>query len=1299
MPIVSTDAPDPFALATGRLPNPAAAAAHDPDFLETAGAAFRQANVIGSAAERFHNFGGVTNDPEPNYSAWDDIKGTPYEDHWQIFAGSNNRRYTDALKRQVDTELQDRRTLAASGWTGTGLEVAAGIIDPTILIPVGGEIIKGRTAYTIGKSALSVGVAGGTAAAIQQTAISQSQELHTPEETGLAIGSSVVLGGLLGAGAAAVMRPAERAAASEALDKIITGEASVGAAQTPSASVADLTIAGTADKVAKATQFISPNLRLNQSPSAAAREVGQGLAEGTMYQAMNEEGRTLGPAVETLARMNYRARVADAVLAHGDIYKEMKQSGFNMPLGEFEEKIGQAMRAEDVGENDFISRAAKMWRETVVDPYFNEAKSAGLFEEGDDVKFAPSYFPRQYRTKVLTANEAQIKDEWTAYMEGRIQQDYATQAADLRDRATATDQELADLKLSPDERAATLAELEQRGTALDEANAEQVDRVTRINELRRAVAAARDEGNTVAESAAREQIAAVQREGGEGLSRYLSERRAIRSRHRRVDLNYAGLEDRQQQVLNGLSALEDANQRGLNRLVARGRVLQNAMQKLDPERIAGKVSTLKSSFAEVLRRSQKAQDRLARAAERLGDNAPAELADRLKREAAAEAGRHQRLTSLAERIDRLESLDPQARLDEVKATTDDLVSEVSDISLKRGEKAQRLRERLARLDPAKLDEQVKRLGTRKAEDMREFLNRFEIKRLGQGVDPMNAEAAPQFRDMAREIVDQVFDKLTGRDYGSGASVAPEYMTPVERGPVKERTLPIPDEVLQRQGVLNDNVVDVMHRYARVLGADTELTQRFGSPTLVDQITKIRDEYRTLRAGTEDPKELSRLTARERADIRDIQALRDLVRGTYKASENTSNFGRLVRALSHLNYIRSMGGAVIASLSDLYRPAMVHGLGTYMNEGIAPLLKNLEAVKLSVKEAQLAGQITERVLQHRMVSLGEIADPMARGSPVERMLENGSKIASRWNGIQHWTDGIKSLTSIMSQNRILNGEADARTLAFLGIDGDMASRINAQFAEHGEVMDGVHVAGTERWSDPEAVRAFRAAVSKDVDSIIVTPGVGDVPLFSHTPLGRMLLQFRSFMFAAHQRVLLRGMQEGKTRFVSGLVGMTSLGILAATLKAWRGGKERYERFERAAENPGYLIGEGLDNSGMFTLPFDVANTTEKLTNSLGFSFNPIKTPILSAGQLANPNSSNQAYSVRYASRGPLGTLLGPTAGMVEQGFTAGQSLTAMAQGDAPSTAAKNAATSFVPYNSYLGMREMLQAFEDDTPYSE
>src|SRR5690606_21488882 len=96
------------------------------------------------------------------------------------------------------------------------------------------------------------------------------------------------------------------------------------------------------------------------------------------------------------------------------------------------------------------------------------------------------------------------------------------------------------------------------------------------------------------------------------------------------------------------------------------------------------------------------------------------------------------------------------------------------------------------------------------------------------------------------------------------------------------------------------------------------------------------------------------------------------------------------------------------------------------------------------------------------------------------------------------------------------KADIERLAMSGIDPEMAGRIAEQFRQFGSRDGALAIPNSERWTDRQAVTAFRAAVSKEVDRIIVTPGVGDRPLWMSTEAGKMIGQFKSFSLASAQR---------------------------------------------------------------------------------------------------------------------------------------------------------------------------------------
>lgn len=538
---------------------------------------------------------------------------------------------------------------------------------------------------------MRVGAVAGASSALQEGVLQATQETRTGEESAINIGASVVLGGLLGGGVSLLTR-GQHDVAARALHGIVTSQpGSVGAASVERATVADMTVAGRgAERLASATQAISPNLRANFRESAAAREASQQLAENTLYQTMHGEGRSLGAAAETLARSTYNARMADAVKAHNAIYAEMKKAGTNMSRQDFEEATGNAMRNGDADANPFVARAASAWRERVFDPFKNEAVSLGLLPADVGVDTAASYLSRVWNREALTAREPEFKDIVTRFYGDRIASDYAESVDALKRRSAALDEELADLRLSPDERAAAMSEIEAGAARLNETNADQIDRVTRINRLRQQARDADKAGNRAAAREARAEAASVAAEGGDGLRTYLKQRGALRGRRRRVDMNYAGMADRTDTALNALADIEEANARSLTRLIARGRVFEREAQRLDPGKLANKLSDLRSAFYDVATRADKAADRAAKAIERMGPDADKAVAARLEKEAAAQRNRAERLNSLSARLETAEALDPDAAIAGLREAMEGAAREVSDTTLARGERAQRL---------------------------------------------------------------------------------------------------------------------------------------------------------------------------------------------------------------------------------------------------------------------------------------------------------------------------------------------------------------------------------------------------------------------------------------------------------------------------------------------------------------------------------------------------------------------------------------------------------------------------------
>lgn len=1435
--------------------------------------ALRSDNPISSAITKFQDMAGVSNDLlDPNYSPWQDVAGTKYEQYWKnTFAYSNNPQYTQALKRSIDRQENDRRTVDAGGAAGVISGIVAGTIDPTMLLPVGGEVkLVGKGVWTISKAALAGARAGGVGTALYEGALQSSQDIRSKEESFINIGSGIVLGAVLGGTLAGLLSPVQRVASERGLEEIANMPVpnSVGAAAAHSFTLDDMAINGTVTaNIAKKTAF-SPNLRGNFREAPLARQTYQELATNTLRQAMHEADvpLSLGPSVETNINVSLGETLGQALEHYPAIFRDAKKAGVGLDADAFDNAVGMAMRREDIGPNDFVSKAAALWRQKVIEPLTNQSIKLGLLPEDVSVSEAPSYFSRMYNVDKMTANKPQFMDITTTHFNDLLQQQYVNSVQKLKTRQQTLTEEAANLKLGPEERLAKLQELEGQRTALSEqfpTGSELADQIRTQKEIARK---AREGGDTAAESAANTRIDELKTASPE-FQQFKNEEAKLKKTARQVNLGYGGLQSKSDQISQQLTDLTASNFKSLSRLVKRGQGLAKELQSLDPEKARAKVSDLRSEFYAAVLRGERAQDRLAKQLEKLRadentkvasaqqeagvdlsrrdrikaattaleDTAPGEfrsievfpneepgyhrfryiakdgtavggnytvegnliegfnigdksnpvklgaaetkamfaqlaaqhpevdrvhafrttgargkagkekevwialtdkglktsgavtpekappirageavdqataieqqvrsdntaITDRLQKALDEERQRTAKLSEISDRLQAAEAIDSTADIAEVKNAVDELTQEISNRSLGRGEKAAELLDRLSRLNPEKVTERLAEIEQLQRDLQRKFYDQWEVKRLGEGVD-LTKEEIPDFSAHAKDMAQQVYDAITGNDYGS-ASVDPAFNLSARSGPLKDRTFHIPDEKIEP--FLENNVVKVMTRFARTMSAQIELARKFpGDPLLKNRFQEIKNQYDILINNAATEKERNKLQNDMKGTFRDLRSLLEIHRGSYMAKENASSFGRVVRSLMGFNYFRSMGGAALPSVSDVYGPAVFHGLGRAMEAGVPHLLEALQGVGPLVKEAKYAG-VAERLAHQRLLTISEIGDPYANGTAIERMIQNGTFIASKWNGLNLLTDFEKNFDAIIVQDRLnealLKG-TDDKFLAYSGMGPDMRTKVADQLQKHSEEMDGVTVANTDQWDDWDAVRAYRAAINFNVNADIVTRGAGDVPLFAYTPLGKALLQFKTFNLAAHQRTFLRAMQLGPAQFMSGLMGLTTIGMFATVLKAWRSGDQGWERFKNSAKNPGYMFGEGLDATGFFTLPIELANIAEKASARAGYAINPVKTPLLLAGRVINPDAPIQANSQSYAGQHSLADALGgPTVALMEDTATGpGGIVVDKVSGRPVSKQHLNATNRIIPYQSYLGMREMLQILEGNSPY--
>lgn len=431
-----------------------------PSAIETVGAALRKENPIVSAFNAFGNIKSTDSDNfDPDFRVVESIQGTEYEGQQSSFSDARNEDDVERIKRQLDRERDDDETLAASGAFGVFATLGAALLSPTSALPGGGIVTAAKGGVSIGKSALSVSKSALLAAGIDEAVLQGTQHTRSGQDTALALGGSVILGGFLGAGAAKLSK-VEFARSANAVEQVPESIQELDKAFRAYALEADAIEAGNlsdgprsvgaADANVslevlneKTFQFISkipilglitkttPVTRVMLSANHSARRVLAGLVETPLQWAVNAKGQTVNNGVvpvETRIRTRKHNEIATSFRDTEKLYAEYVNDG---PSGNvsnaaaplvgryqnfssngqkhhrtgFYQEVGKAMRNGDIHDIPQVQKAAQVIRKNVFDKSYKEMVELGIIDTDLNLKNGQSYLTRSY-------NNDKIKKNW-----------------------------------------------------------------------------------------------------------------------------------------------------------------------------------------------------------------------------------------------------------------------------------------------------------------------------------------------------------------------------------------------------------------------------------------------------------------------------------------------------------------------------------------------------------------------------------------------------------------------------------------------------------------------------------------------------------------------------------------------------------------------------------------------------------------------------------------------------------------------------------------------------------------------
>jgi hypothetical protein len=1193
--------------------------APEPTFSETIGAAFRMENDVTNVLDALSRPAFA---PQEGFQIGKSLRdydvqnrSSLFEDYRDQFLGVSSEEEMLYKIQRIRKQEADRETISRAGWLGVTAAVSAGLASPTVFLPF---VAGGR-----GVAAVARGAAAGLAGAVpSELALYANQETRTEGELAFGLAASTALGGILG-GAVAALRPGERELFEQQLTQVARpGGLSADVAE-PFVDAGGLaTGAQTIARVNDATKvFTNPVTQtINQTEFESFRVLMQQLSDSGLQMAKNEDfiPASVGGTIEN--RLNfYTGMLVRSDDSFNDAYSKYyfdgavprvapnlraeiggALSGQKLSAAQFADEVSRAIWNGFQHEVPEVVKAAQAISKEVYEPLLKMAQEVQLFP--DDVKVVgdEAYVNRVYNTQAIKLKTQEFIDILTRHYEQNLNQRFADELEKFKGKQ-AKQTTLAEDLARPESEVEELQEkFREELKALDENLPEEIQMLEEAIATNRATLRAmrQAENVSIADEATMKQLRQDIRDMEAASPQYAEvkgKRRELRQRLSNLNKAVVAVDARRAAKLEKIEKTEELELNSLMRVVSKAQTILKKLDRVSDKVLDKEVSALKTMF-------NRAGEVYDRGEERLVKLAADEDPDfhRIGAVEDVQETRAHRLNEISDRLETAENLDR----DSLRAVLEDGLNEalvkVNNLNSRRVLRSQRLKEQVAKLDP-KIVEQ--RLLDAQSAPMRaegDFARRWETEYKASSVDLEKGVA--DFRDVAKEAARDVTDKITGTYLRLPYS---EVMQ-MERGAELRRVLHIPSQQIAE--FLDTDIRSLTRIYTRTLGPDIELKRKFGTLNASEWIAPASEErYAKIEALSKAPKPENMTQEAWEAKItkrtgeindqfelhkRNVEAVVQRLRGTRGLPSDPDGFAyRAARTIMNLNVLRMMGMVTVSSLPDVGRPIMRYGLTRAFRDGFVPMINNLKGLKLTRHEARLAGVANDVSAHMRALAFRDVTDELYRGNALEKGVEWATNRMGVVALFDYWTQAMETISSSVANAKLMDALARVNTgegimplkeaetfLAENGFDGVLAERAWDQVKMGGGgKVEGVWWPNTENWSDQEALRTYRAALSREVYKTIPRPGAERALLSDANMVGRMLYQFKSFGMSSMAKITMAGAQQRDMAALSGALASMGMGMLSYYLWAVATGGKSYEEMLNAG--PGKWADEAISRSGI------------------------------------------------------------------------------------------------------------------------
>lgn len=411
------------------------------------------------------------------------------------------------------------------------------------------------------------------------------------------------------------------------------------------------------------------------------------------------------------------------------------------------------------------------------------------------------------------------------------------------------------------------------------------------------------------------------------------------------------------------------------------------------------------------------------------------------------------------------------------------------------------------------------------------------------------------------------------------------------GPLIQRKLDIPNELLLDGGFIETDIDTVMGHYVSRMSPAIELSRKYGDINARGQINRLHE--RMIEAAGDNAQLIKHAD-----DIRDnMSDMVQIVQGVYQIPDDPAAItGRTLRLLRNFNVLTAMGRATLMAMADVGNVMISQGVtntfGSLIDRWASGVNKG--NVRMIDAEVELAGAVTEVAMGMRYHQFTEIGASWFASNRLERSVATATQRFFLTNLMGPWTDMMKKTAGGMVQSQLikesLNWKAGTITaenrkiLARLGISEQRAIQIADQWEAAGSLKHkSMFIANTEQWTDDVLRREFRSAINNEVNRAVITPGAPDKPkALLKSEWWKVFGQYKGFAISATHRVMGAGLQQKGAQKYAGFMSMIGIAMMV----------DMFKRPDYIQLSPYEQVLRAVELSGVTGIILDLNDTIER-----------------------------------------------------------------------------------------------------------